>query len=232
MRGNLELLRRYPHLGAAEREDMLGDIERDAARLTRLVEDLLLLARSDAGVTLTRRPVDLRAVSSEALRDARLLAYGHQLSLQAPAGSFTVQGDADRLKQLLLILLDNAMKYSVPGSPVQVSLSEEPGARVLRVTDAGPGIADDALPQIYERFFRADPARTRDQGGSGLGLAIGRWISEQHEARLFVEHTGPTGTTFTVHFPLAAGGQPGNVQQGWPGATALADSSGTSSTHT
>lgn len=201
MRGNLELLRRHPQLSAAERTEMLADVEREATRMTRLVEDMLLLARSEAGGTLSSRLVDLCTVTSEAVRDARLLARGHRLRLDAPPGTMMVLGDADRLKQLLLVLLDNAIKYSPPGSPVVVALLKHAGAVTLSVTDHGPGIPTDAVPHIFDRFYQADLARPREAGGSGLGLSIAQWIVSHHAARLAVTQTGPQGTTFTVHFP-------------------------------
>ncbi|MFC4424977.1 sensor histidine kinase [Deinococcus navajonensis] len=204
MRGNLELLRRHPHLDAAEREAMLADIERETSRLTRLVEDLLLLARSDAGVTLSARPVSLRAAALEALRDTMRLASGHRLILDAPEQPFMVAGDPDRLKQLLLILLDNAVKYSPGGSTVRVRLWQSAALVQLSVQDQGSGIPAEALEHIFERFYRADPARQREPGGAGLGLSIAQWIAGQLGGRLWVETTGPQGTTFCLELPAVA----------------------------
>lgn len=201
MRGNLELLRRHPHLDAPEREAMLSDIEREAARLSRLVEDLLLLARSDAGVTLHRRPVNLHHVTLEAVRDARRLAPEHHIGLHLRGGPFAVLGDANRLKQLLLILLDNAAKYSPAGSHVSVTLDAQPGEVLVCVQDQGSGIAPEDLPHIFERFYRADPARGRSAGGAGLGLSIAQWIATQLGGRIWVQATGPQGTTFCLSFP-------------------------------
>ena len=205
MRGNLELLRRHPHLGPDERDAMIAEIERETSRMTRLVEDLLLLARSDAGSTLTRTPVDLRAPLLEALRDARTLARHHHLTLDAPPGPLTVLGERDRLRQLLLILLDNALKYSPDGSTVRVQVLREAGQITVLIHDEGDGIPESALPHIFERFYRADAARQRDTGGTGLGLAIAAWIATQLGARIAVHETGPGGTTFGLTFsPLPA----------------------------
>lgn len=201
MRGNLELLRRHPHLPAHERADMLGEIERETSRMTRLVEDLLLLARSDAGGTLQKLAVSLRDVTLEGLRDAKRLSEDHHFELKAAPEDFTVQGDRDRLKQLLLILLDNAVKYSPAGSTVTVELLRAPEGMALSVRDQGSGIPPEALPHIFERFYRADPARQRDQGGAGLGLSIAEWIADQLGAALVVSETGPSGTTFRLTFP-------------------------------
>ncbi|ACO47718.1 HAMP domain-containing sensor histidine kinase [Deinococcus deserti] len=203
MRGNLELLRRHPHLDPAEREEMLGDIERETSRLSRLVEDLLLLARSDAGVQLACRPVSLRAAALEALRDARLLAPGLNLDLRAEDRPYMVSGDHDRLKQLLLILLDNASKYTPEGSTVTVCLGEEGNDVLLTVKDQGSGIPPEAQAHIFERFYRADPARQREPGGAGLGLSIAQWIAAQLRGSLEVQSTGPDGTTFCLRLPAA-----------------------------
>lgn len=200
MGGNLELLRRHPHLDDTERQVMLAEIERETGRMTRLVEDLLLLARTDAGTTLRHQPVDAAEVTLEAVRDARRLSEGHHFQLLPSAGATSVLGDRDRLKQLLLILLDNAVKYSPPGSTITVELGQGAAGPVIRVTDQGGGIAPEDLPHIFERFYRADPARQRAQGGAGLGLSIAEWIASQMNAALRVEHTGPAGTTFALEF--------------------------------
>ncbi len=202
MRGNLELLRRHPHLPEADRGEMLGEIERETSRMTRLVEDLLLLARSDAGATLQRLDVPLRDVALEALRDARQLSAHHVFELWAADELYTVQGDKDRLKQLLLILLDNAVKYSPAGSTITVELLRSPAQTVLLVRDQGSGIPAADLPHVFERFYRADPARQRDSGGAGLGLSIAQWIADQLDARLEVSETGPGGTTFSLAFDV------------------------------
>ena len=200
MSGNLELLRRHPHLGDAERQEMLGEIERETGRMTRLVEDLLLLARSDAGVKLRRAPVNVNEVVLEAVRDARKLTADHAFEVLLPDRPVTVPAERDRLKQLLLILLDNAVKYSPAASPLTVRLSAGAGETTLRVTDQGSGISVEDLPHIFERFYRADPARQRDLGGAGLGLSIAEWIAQQMDAHLYVEKTGPNGTTFALNF--------------------------------
>lgn len=204
MLGNVALLRRHPSLDAAERDEMLGEIETETLRLSRLVEDLLLLAQSDAGETLRLSPQSLREITQEAIRDARKLANLHLITLEAANQPFMVSGDRDRLKQLLLILLDNAQKYSPPGSTVQVGLHQDAEGVRLSVRDQGSGISGSALPYIFDRFFRADPARQRTTGGAGLGLAIARWIAEQLGAELLVQETGPQGTTFLLKFPVSA----------------------------
>lgn len=209
MRGNLELLRRHPQLDATERQAMLADIERETTRLSRLVDDLLLLARSDAGITLLKRPVNLYQVSLEAVRDARRLAPEHDITLQLHGEQFTVQADPDRLKQLLLILLDNAAKYSPTGSRIALTLQAQGGEVQVNVEDQGSGIDPEDLPHIFERFYRADPARMRTPGagGAGLGLSIAQWIATQLGGTLSVQDTSPHGTTFSFQMPASLEGE-------------------------
>ncbi|HEU5102260.1 MAG TPA: ATP-binding protein, partial [Roseiflexaceae bacterium] len=115
-----------------------------------------------------------------------------------------VIGDADRLKQLLLILLDNALKYTPSGGRVTMGLRQCVGGSEITVQDTGVGIAAEDLPRVFERFYRADPARSRDAGGTGLGLPIARWIVEQHRGAIHIDSTPGQGTTVTVSLPAQA----------------------------
>lgn len=206
MQGNLELLHRYPQLKSTERIDMLKEINREANRLSRLVEDLLLLARSDAGIQLNKQAVDLHKVVANAVKDAQHLVKGHILSLNSQGQYFTVLGDQDRLKQLTLILLDNAIRYSPDQTTIQVSIDQDRNFVIVSIRDSGTGIDPADKPHIFERFYRADRARQREMSGSGsgtgIGLSIAKWIVEQYGAHLWVQQTGPTGTTFCFSFPL------------------------------
>lgn len=201
IQGNLELLRRRPDMPPGEQQESLAEAEREAARLTRLVADLLALARADSGASVQHVPVDLDAVVLDALSSARSLMRGQALAVDTfePA---QVVGDADRLKQLFLILLDNALKYTPSGGQVSVRLSRTRDCATVTVCDTGVGIPAEALPHIFERFYRADPARARDPGGTGLGLPIAQWIVEQHGGALRVESTPGRGTTVSVRLPL------------------------------
>jgi signal transduction histidine kinase len=201
IQGNLELLRRYPHMPAAEREKTLQMAEREAMRLSRLVNDLLTLARSDAGLPLREALVDLKAVAQEALTEARYLLKGQRLETQA-LEEVWVLGDGDHLKQLVLILLDNAIKYTPEGGTVRLALQVQRGQACLSVRDTGIGIPPEDLPHIFERFYRADPARSRNKGGSGLGLSIARWIVERHKGEVEVNSQMGQGTTVVVRLPL------------------------------
>ncbi|HWQ14378.1 MAG TPA: ATP-binding protein [Roseiflexaceae bacterium] len=201
IQGNLELLRRRPDIPPAERAEVLSEVEREANRLTRLVADLLALARADAGATIRRAPVDLDAVALETLRTARQLAAGQSLVLD-PLEPLQVQGDEDRLRQLVLILLDNAIKYTPAGGQVRLGLRERDGQAEITVQDTGVGISAEDLPHIFERFYRADPARGRDPGGTGLGLPIAQWIVAQHGGAIDIQSCPGQGTTVTVRLPL------------------------------
>lgn len=203
IQGNLELLRRQRGMSEAEREEALAEAEREATRLTRLVADLLALARADAGAHLKRRPVDLDAVVLEAFREARQLARGQTLTLE-PFEPAQVMGDEDRLKQLVLILLDNALKYTPAGGQVTLGLQRHDGSVEIVVRDTGIGIPPEDLPHVFERFYRADPARSRDPGGTGLGLSIARWIVEQHSGQIVLTSEPGQGTTAIVSLPLSA----------------------------
>ena len=205
IQGNLELLRRHPDLAAVDRDEALAEAEREAGRLTRLVADLLALARADAGITLQRRIVALDEVVLDALRTAHQLARGHELVLD-PFEPVQITGDEDRLKQLILILLDNALKYAPSGGRVTLGLRRLRNGAELFVHDTGVGISAEDLPHVFERFYRADPARNRDSGGTGLGLPIARWIARQHGGDVMLESRLNEGTTAIVRLQTVPGG--------------------------
>jgi len=201
IQANLELLHRQSTMSEAEREEALTEVERESARLARLVADLLVLARADAGTSLHHRPVDLDAIVLEAFRGARHLSQGQQLVLDSlePA---RVEGDEDRLKQLVLILLDNAIKYTLGDGQITLGLRcQNPSVEIL-VRDTGIGIAPEDLPLVFERFYRTDPARNHDLGGTGLGLPIARWIVKQHGGEIMLKSQPGQGTTAIVRLPL------------------------------
>ncbi len=190
--------------GREELVDALGKILRESRRTTALVDDLLLLARGDAGrgeaalVPLDAFPV-LREVAEQA--EAMAAVKGIGVSLRLGADTLPVRGDEGRLRRLLLVLVDNALKYTPAGGQVTISGDAAPDGMTLAVADTGHGIAPEDLPHVFERFWRADKVRSREAGGTGLGLAIARQIAEQHGARLSVESEPGRGSTFTVRFP-------------------------------
>lgn len=199
IRGNAGLLQQVETLSSEDRADSVAQIAGEAERMSRLVQDLLVLARADAGQHLRREPVEVGPLLREVARQAALIADGVEVRVEAVAEAETL-GDRDYLKQLLLILVDNALKYTPRGGSVSLSSSVGDAAVSLRVVDTGVGIAPEDQPHVFERFYRAD--RARSSRGTGLGLAIARWIVEEHRGRIEVESEVGRGSAFTVTLPL------------------------------
>jgi len=198
IRGNLDLMRR---MGDTDPES-LGAIQVEIERMTRLVGDLLLLARADSGgLPLEYKLVELDNVLFDVYRQVRMLEPPAEIELEA-VDQVTVLGDADRLKQLLLNLVENAVKYTPPGGAVGLSLSKKADWAFFEVSDTGVGIPPENLPHIFDRFYRVDKSRARAQGGSGLGLSIAKWIAEAHGGAIRVTSQVGEGTTFRVTLPL------------------------------
>jgi signal transduction histidine kinase len=194
VRGNVERLRSGPDAEA------LDDIEAEVDHLTSLVEDLLLLARSDSGaVELRRDPVDLAEVAGDALQRLRTLAEARDVRLSLDAAPAGVSGDADRLRQLIAILVDNAIRHSPPGGTVHVTISPS-GHPSIRVDDEGKGIRQQDLSNVFDRFWRAADA---PRGGTGLGLAIAAWIAEHHGGAIQALNRAEGGARFEVRLPPA-----------------------------
>jgi heavy metal sensor kinase len=199
-----------PGRDAAEYEDSLRVVRDAGRRMRRLVDDLFLLARADAGeLPLRREPLYLDDVVNECARQVRSLGEARGVGVRvAPMPEAPTTGDEALLHRLLLNLLDNAIKHSPPGACASVGL--EADGRELRVwvEDTGPGIPDAVQPHVFERFVRADRARTRGEetltSGAGLGLAIARWIAEAHGGRLELARSGPSGSRFVLHLPIDA----------------------------
>jgi signal transduction histidine kinase len=189
----------------------LGGIEAEAQRLGRIVEDLFTLARADAGeTTLVRQRVYLDDLALESAEAARAVAETRRVALRvAEFEEAAVDGDPGRLRQLIMILLDNALKFTQAGGEVCIRVGVVAGQPTVVVEDTGIGIGTDQMPHIFERFYRGDPARTRGQDGvrgsegAGLGLAIARWIADQHGAQIGVSSTPSVGTKVEVRFPPA-----------------------------
>jgi heavy metal sensor kinase len=201
VRGNLDLIRRYgmdpPSLEAVESE---------VDRMSRMVSDLLLLARADSGgVTLDLMTLDLDTVVTEIYREAQVLAKDRDLKIvMARFEPARIQGNPDRIKQLLLNLVSNAIKFTPDGGQVTLSLWQDEGEAVVQVSDTGVGIGPEDLEHIFDRFYQADSSRTRKDinSGSGLGLSIAKWIAEAHGGTLAAESELGQGTTFTLRVPL------------------------------
>ncbi len=200
IRGNADLLRDYGDVTPSDRAAALTQIQQESERMSRLVNDLLTLARADAGQPLAREPVPLGPLLGEVAAQARVLAQGQQVSVVV-ASDATVLGDADTLRQLLLILLDNALRHTPEGGSVELRLEEQSGEALVSVRDTGEGRAPGDLPHSFERFYRAD--RARSGTGVGLGLAIARWIVCEHGGEIKVFSSLGVGSVFSVRLPLA-----------------------------
>jgi two-component system OmpR family sensor kinase len=203
LRGTVEVALRRPRC-ADEYKETLGVALTEIERLCRLVDDLLTLSRADAGqFRLDCAPCSLLQIGRQAVTAcaARARRANVNLSIEAEEDA-PVRGDADRLRQVVDNLLDNAVRHAPPGSTVQVSVSCEGEKARLSVADSGPGLTPEDRERIFDRFYRADRSRARHSGGQGLGLAIARTIVEAHQGTLTVESEPGLGATFSVILPV------------------------------
>jgi heavy metal sensor kinase len=202
MKGETELALRRPRAPEDYRLVLESNLE-EIDRLTRIVDELLFLSRADLGeVKMASLPVRLDELIRDVHKQASVLGqeHGAQVSLGTLAPA-TVLGDELRLRELLLNLVDNAVKYSRPGGRVEIVLAAEGGAARLSVSDQGIGIAPDAQARIFDRFYRTNEARAHAKQGTGLGLSICKWIAETHKGRIEVESRPREGSRFTVVLP-------------------------------
>ena len=202
IRGYAELTRRS---GAELPEDVrhsLNRIESEATRMTGLVEDLLLLARLDEGRELQNSPVDLSRIIVDAVSDAHAAGPDHTWDMELPEEPLEVMGDQARLHQVVVNLLANARVHTPAGSTVQVVLEKHDENVLLKVIDNGPGIPQEQMPELFERFTRGDASRTRATGSTGLGLAIVNAVVQAHHGTVTVT-SEPGKTMFTVSLPAA-----------------------------
>jgi two-component system OmpR family sensor kinase len=202
LRGYAELYRQ-----GAIRDDTgismaMGRIESEGARMARLVDDLLLLARLDQARALETAPVDFGALVNDAVTDFRVVAPDRPVSVEI-GDDVIVAGDRLRLKQIVDNLLSNVRTHTPAGTGVELSLGKSGEEGILTVTDHGPGIAEEDHERIFERFWRADPARTRSRGGSGLGLAIVASLVHAHHGDIALDSEPGQGATFVIRLPLA-----------------------------
>ena len=202
LRGNLDVMLMDKSLDAEARAQ-LEKMSAEVGRLIRLTSNLLYLAHAEAGREIARRPVELDALCLEVIYQARTLRgdvavrLGHEEQV-------TVSGDRDLLKQLLLNLVDNAIKYSLPqGGEVTVALFGKGDKAEIIVADQGPGIPEEQLGKIFERFYRVANNQSRTIGGAGIGLAISRWIAQVHGGDIRAESDVGKGSRFIVTMPLA-----------------------------
>ncbi|MEW5978008.1 MAG: ATP-binding protein [Acidobacteriota bacterium] len=199
-----ELALRNPRTPAQYRE-ALRQILIEVVRTTELIDKLMLLARSDAGVqALQVERMNLADSLSAAYEQCRVLAEarGVEMQIELPRAPVLVDGDEQALRRLFLIFFDNAVKYTPSGGRVFVSLACHRGLAVCRIRDTGVGIAPEDLPKIFERFYRADKARSRSEGSVGLGLSIARWLIDAHQGSVDVQSTVGEGSEFQIRIPL------------------------------
>ena len=219
LRNPLAAIRGYAELTRRSRDQMPGDaayamarVESEAERMSRLVEDLLLLARLDSGPAIEVEPTDLTEIVINAVSDARAAGPEHSWSLSLPDEPVLALGDRHRLHQVVANLLANARTHTPPGTRVQSTIEVRDGQALVRVSDDGPGIPPEIQQQVFERFTRADTSRVRADGAAsgtstGLGLAIVAAVVEAHQGRVTVS-SRPGWTEFSVWLPLAPAGAP------------------------
>ena len=194
-----------PHRDEQEYREALEIIEQQTTRLSRVVEDMFTLARADAGNYPVRRDaMYLDELADEVVRAARIVAAGRgvEIALESAAPA-TFLGDEELVRRLIANLVDNAVRHTDEGTTVRVEITRTSNTFAIAVTDRGAGIPAESQPHIFERFYRADSARTRSNGpgGAGLGLALVRWISEVHGGRVELTSSSAKGSTFTVTLP-------------------------------
>jgi two-component system, OmpR family, sensor kinase len=202
IRGYAEMLRRGASESPRDSEIARRRIEEESIRMTGLVDDLLVLARLDQGRPLAKEAVDLRAIATDAVGDARVVAPQRQISLIAN-GPVIVEGDDTRLRQVLGNLVRNAMVHTPQQTPIEVAVATDDSVGRISVADHGPGLAPQDVERIFEPFYRVDPGRSRDRGGAGLGLSIVSAVVAAHGGRVKVSQTEGGGATFEVELPLA-----------------------------
>jgi two-component system OmpR family sensor kinase len=213
-------------LTPADLDRIMQRVEKEAARMGLLVEDLLLLARLDQQRPLAQQPVDLLSLAGDAVHDARMIAPDRSIELSVqPGAAFLIIGDEQRLRQVVGNLMSNALTHTPDGSPIEVSIgsgvldprvTDSPRAATIDVTDHGPGMTPDQAHRVFERFYRADQARTSTTGGNGLGLAIVRALVAAHGGIASVRTSPGRGATFRIALPLAPealGGLPGEDEE-------------------
>jgi signal transduction histidine kinase len=205
LRGELELALLQSKTDAEWRASTVSQIE-EIDKLTRLVNQLLTLARAESGeIRLAHRAVDLGALATMVTEQLEAVAQAQNLKIQCVvAQPVTVTGDEGWLERLLLNLLDNAMKYTPSGGNISVHVSREGDHARLDVSDTGIGIPAAAIPHIFERFYRADPARSPTGQSAGLGLSLVKWIVDRHHGQIEVQTVPGSGSTFTTRLPISS----------------------------
>ena len=217
IRSSVEHLVRHPERKVGDQKEALDDIEAEVEHLAALVDDLLILARSDSGaVALERTPIDLGDTAFDAASALGRTARDRDVHVEVDPAPSMVEGDPARLRQLVMILVDNAIRHSPRDGHVRVTVRAAGRTASIEVTDDGPGVRDEDMPHVFDRFWRAPEAPS---GGTGLGLAIAHWIVTGHGGRIGVANRPEGGAVFRVELP-ATGPEPVTTQVDRPGAAA------------
>ncbi|MEK6566362.1 MAG: ATP-binding protein, partial [Bacteroidota bacterium] len=207
MRGEIEVALRGHRLNAPTRE-LLGSVHDELVRLSSIVESLMTLVKSDSGrLVFDVQDVSLNQIIGQIAADAQMLAEGKKIAINVVAAApVRVNGDAKRLRQLFLSLVENAIKFSSPRGAITLALEQQNGNAVVNITDTGAGISRKDQPRIFDRFYRGRQPKNGEFGGSGLGLSIAKWIAEAHRGTIEVKSRAGKGSTFTVKLPSTSGG--------------------------
>lgn len=206
LHGEMETALTEDPLTASQRERIASELD-EVQRLTKIVDGLTLLTKADAGqVQLRRDLIQLDDIVRDIFADAQILAKSANVQVQLiNCDPVTILGDNHRLRQLLLNLVDNAVKYNVPHGIVTISLARVTEYAELLITNTGPGISPESLPRVFDRFYRADHAHSDAVEGCGLGLSIAQWIVSAHQGTISIESVPSKQTTVTVRLPVSLG---------------------------
>ena len=204
IRGYAELYRRGGLTDQTALDDAMRRTEQEAARIGRLVEDMLALARLDEQRPLTVRPVDLTVLARDAAADARASSPDRSIDVDAGTGPVVIDGDEDRLRQVIANVIGNALVHTEPDVPVTIRVERDGATATLSVDDRGHGMTSEIVERVTERFFRADPSRSRHRGGTGLGLSIVDATVSAHGGAVAIDSEPGRGTTVRLTMPLAS----------------------------
>jgi signal transduction histidine kinase len=205
LKGESELALRQ-ELSQEEVQQLISTYLEETARMSRIIDDLLTLARADEGqVVVAHDSVELFPMIKELLEDVQLLGANKELLVQLVENesSAVVTGDASRLRQLFRIIVTNAVQYTDHAGSITITSVVRSGRVQISISDSGLGISPEHVERIFERFYRVDEARSRAKGGAGLGLAIAKWIVEAHHGSIRVSSLPGSGSTFTIDLPLS-----------------------------
>jgi signal transduction histidine kinase len=204
LRAATDVLQQHREEPLSANGQLFDDVRHEIVRMEELTGDLLTLARSDLGeLELAVADIELGALAAKVVRQVTPLAQEREVALTLEPGvPVTVEADPNRLQQILLILLDNALKYTPTGGQVRVRVGRQGDIAQLAVSDNGPGISSEHLARLFDRFYRVDPSRSRQQGGAGLGLAIARSLVAAHGGQISLSSAPGKGTTVLVRLPV------------------------------